>query len=947
MNKFLTKIIGASLAFAMMIGAGVGINAAKEAKEVNAATSWTPHTGAITAGSEYLIVKVDGNYSMNPKNSTASGNTTANAGDYEQVAFSAQSGPDRGFIFEDAGNSKFYIKDGTCFVRANGTTNNGLASATSNNTNPNYGIWTVTETNTAGQYTIINNNDRQISAYQSSNWRSYGNTSGSKTNVKIYEKAAVKTLSSIAVQTAPTKTTYYAGEHFDPTGLVITRTYSDSTSDTYTYANHVSDFTFTPNTSAELTTDNTSVTIGYGGKTTTQAITVNAARTMSSIELHGTIAKTEYYVGDTWDLDGLNIQVNWSEGNPTFVDLDDENVLYECSPATAENTSLTSFNIRVLYENFDETFPVNGLTVAERPLADVLDKTTIPAAAIGSTSSAWGAWTEVTDYTYSLSTTNGAKYKAKLMGPSSNDYVGRMNDSINGGFYTSQAPVGVRIKTIAFSSMAASKNVSVFLQNEAYASMPSTVDNVKATLTSTNLSYSVEGNYSCFALRGRSSSLDVGALTIEYEEINPSMSASPSSITLSSNGTQNVEITVENYTLKPTLECEVQSGASSIASATVGAVNNEYKATATITATSVSGNAVVRVRDTANPSAYYVDINVTVQSAKDVIEGTITTSTSLAYRYNKSGATVDRLDKDFINLEDDNYANWTGKTGSSGAIYAGNTYGPASNIQLRSNNSNSGIVTTSSGGFAKKVTIVWNNGTQSGRTLDVYGKNSAYEAATDLYDNATKGTKIGSIVCGTSTTLTINNDYEFIGLRSNNGGMNIESIDIQWGEYTYTYSDISMRFGGSINEDLWDELDTNEHVITGVGVMITSYEEQLRTPYSIKEHAAEAIPSNQEHNINTQIVDFYAPLSTFDIPKQNNNYYWNLRYEIASSSEEDIIDSYTAAAYIKLTNGELVFLKQVRYSVWSLANDYLNNRECDQETAGGSLYALAHSVQMS
>lgn len=37
-NNFITKIIGATLAFAMMIGGAVGINAAKQAKEVNAAT---------------------------------------------------------------------------------------------------------------------------------------------------------------------------------------------------------------------------------------------------------------------------------------------------------------------------------------------------------------------------------------------------------------------------------------------------------------------------------------------------------------------------------------------------------------------------------------------------------------------------------------------------------------------------------------------------------------------------------------------------------------------------------------------------------------------------------------------------------------------------------------------------------------------------------------------
>ena len=86
--------------------------------------------------------------------------------------------------------------------------------------------------------------------------------------------SAAATLQSISVQTAPTKTTYSAGECFDPTGLVITRNYSNSTSNTYTYSGHTSEFTFNPSTSTALSVGNTHVTISYGGKSTSQSITV-------------------------------------------------------------------------------------------------------------------------------------------------------------------------------------------------------------------------------------------------------------------------------------------------------------------------------------------------------------------------------------------------------------------------------------------------------------------------------------------------------------------------------------------------------------------------------------------------------------------------------------------------------------------------------------------------
>ena len=193
MNKLFIKVATLCVGLAMATGVGVAVaSSEKEATPVHASAAWVAHTGAITAGNEYLIVSVSGTYSMNPKNTTSSGTTTAAAGGYSATSFTAATGPDMGFVFADAGDNHFYIKDGACFVRANGTTNNGLASATSNSTNPTYGTWIVTETSTSGQYTLINTNGtgRQISLYGTTNWRSYGTTSGSKTNVKLYEKSA-------------------------------------------------------------------------------------------------------------------------------------------------------------------------------------------------------------------------------------------------------------------------------------------------------------------------------------------------------------------------------------------------------------------------------------------------------------------------------------------------------------------------------------------------------------------------------------------------------------------------------------------------------------------------------------------------------------------------------------------------------------------------------------
>ena len=155
-----------------------------------------------------------------------------------------------------------------------------------------------------------------------------------------------KTLSSIAVSTAPTKTTYTAGEYFDPTGLVITRNYSDSTSDTYTYANHTSDFTFSPTTSTALTTSNASVTITYGGKSCSQAITVNAAqKTLSSIAVSTAPTKTTYTAGEYFDPTGLVIRRTYSDSTYDTYTYANHTSEFTFSPSTS--TALTTSNASV------------------------------------------------------------------------------------------------------------------------------------------------------------------------------------------------------------------------------------------------------------------------------------------------------------------------------------------------------------------------------------------------------------------------------------------------------------------------------------------------------------------------------------------------------------------------------------------------------------------------
>lgn len=124
----------------------------------------------------------------------------------------------------------------------------------------------------------------------------------------------------------------------------------------------------------------------------------------------------------------------------------------------------------------------------------------------------------------------------------------------------------------------------------------------------------------------------------------------------------------------------------------------------------------------------------------------------------------------------------------SDAVYAGNitTYKKTS-IQMRSKSSDSGIVTTISGGKrVVKVAFVWNPDTEAGgreRKVELWGKDEAYDSAADLYEDAAKGELLGSNIFDTDnlqSEITVEGDYPFIGIRSADGAVYFDRIEITW-----------------------------------------------------------------------------------------------------------------------------------------------------------------------
>lgn len=145
-------------------------------------------------------------------------------------------------------------------------------------------------------------------------------------------------------------------------------------------------------------------------------------------------------------------------------------------------------------------------------------------------------------------------------------------------------------------------------------------------------------------------------------------------------------------------------------------------------------------------------------------------------------SSVDVLNYEWTGITGTNYTEASDLIGSaSGANYTVQAAGGNESIQLRSNNSNSGIVTTTSGGKLVAVTVKWNSNTADARVLNIYASNTPYSSPSDLYNSASQGTLVASFTKSDGDgEYTFVTDYAYIGIRSNSGALYLDEITIAW-----------------------------------------------------------------------------------------------------------------------------------------------------------------------
>lgn len=138
-----------------------------------------------------------------------------------------------------------------------------------------------------------------------------------------------------------------------------------------------------------------------------------------------------------------------------------------------------------------------------------------------------------------------------------------------------------------------------------------------------------------------------------------------------------------------------------------------------------------------------------------------------------------------LNVSTKSYQKFATKILSSGASYDGAAFIDSNNpkgIQIKAKKDTkgfyTGIITSASSGTIKSITINFNSANSN--TLGIYGKNTAYTTADDLFGSAA-GELIKSVPNSkTAVTITPDKAYKFIGFKSNKGTIYIDKITIVW-----------------------------------------------------------------------------------------------------------------------------------------------------------------------
>lgn len=263
----------------------------------------------------------------------------------------------------------------------------------------------------------------------------------------------ILTITGLTVSGTPTKTTYGAGEAFDPAGLTVTAAYDDGSNGAITsgfdwtidYVNGGESFAAGETTVDVMASVESSI---MSDVYTVTGLTVTAAKTLSSIAVSGSPTKTTYYAGEALDPAGLVVTGTYSDGSTATIP--DDDIQWSFNPATL-SVGTTSCNVTataggktsaayevtgltvtavtkiVLDATSDKSFPKDGITVSvsNGTLTNGTDYRVYKSATMTITSTV-GVITKI-DFTYTSNSYHGGNWAASYQ-PNANSWTSPVAD---------------------------------------------------------------------------------------------------------------------------------------------------------------------------------------------------------------------------------------------------------------------------------------------------------------------------------------------------------------------------------------------------------------------------------------------------------------------------------------------------------------------------------------
>lgn len=228
---------------------------------------------------------------------------------------------------------------------------------------PENAVKTVTWTSSNPNVASVDANTGAVTAV-SAGTATITATSTKTPSIKGTATINVKSVSAISITGTPTKTTYEAGEKFNPTGITVKATYSDSS--TATIPN--SQITWLDGTTRQdtLSLDTTTVIAKYGTlEKTISGITVKASTTKTlTITRDSFQTTTSTYGWNNWSTNGISGQAFMYPGKKDSIQMNNSKTSYflfsntalpgDIVSVTVKSTTDTTWELRTSTSSFSQ-----------------------------------------------------------------------------------------------------------------------------------------------------------------------------------------------------------------------------------------------------------------------------------------------------------------------------------------------------------------------------------------------------------------------------------------------------------------------------------------------------------------------------------------------------------------------------------------------------------------